>query len=212
VRHWLRKRDQGWALRASVNGLGALCTAVVLVVIAATKFMLGAWVVCILIPLMVVAFGTIHRHYAFVASRLTLALAPAVHPVRNINLLLVGGMHRGTLEALQYMKAQAGEGRAIHVEVGGESEPRIKREWDKWEKDLPLEIVPSPYRNMTENLLEYIRTVREQEGYDYVTIILPEFVVKHWWETFLHNHTALWLQVTLHNVPGVAVLNMRYQL
>lgn len=212
VRHWQRRRGPGWRYKAAINGFGATCTAVVLIVVAVTKFIYGAWVVCLLIPLLVLGFQAIGRHYRYVASRLSLERASEVRPKKNLVLLLVGGMHRGTLEALEYAKTLSAQVRAVHVEAGGEANPRIKRMWDQWEKEIPLVVIPAPYRDLTEPLLEYIRQIREQEGYDLVTVILPEFVVQNFWQSLLHNHSALWLQLRLSQVPGVAVLNMRYQL
>ena len=104
------------------------------------------------------------------------------------------------------------DGRAIHLEVGGESTPRIQRLWQEWETKIPLVVLASPYRSMTEPLVDYILNAQKEEGYDTVTVIIPEFVVDSWWESLLHNHSALWLQVLLRNVPGVALLNMRYRL
>jgi hypothetical protein len=212
VLHWLRKRDEGWRQRSIVNAIGATVTGIVLIVVAVTKFVLGAWIVVVLIPVMLLAFRAVRRHYDYVASRLTLERAGEVRPLRNLNLLLVGGMHRGTLEGLEYLKALTGDGRAIHVEVGGEATPRIQRMWSDWEEDIPLIVLESPYRSMSEPLIDYIVNAQENEGYDVVTVIIPEFVVDTWWEALLHNQSALWLQVLLRNVPGVALLNMRYRL
>lgn len=212
VRHWQRQRGPGWQYKVAINGFGAICTAVVLVVVAVTKFIYGAWVVCLLIPLLVLGFQAIGRHYRYVASRLSLERASEVKPKKNMVLLLVGGMHRGTLEALEYAKTLSAQVRAVHVETGGEANPRIKRLWDQWEKEIPLVVIPAPYRDLTEPLLDYIQQLREEEGYDLVTVILPEFVVHSFWQSLLHNHSALWLQLRLSQVPGVAVLNMRYKL
>jgi amino acid transporter len=212
VLHWRRQRGRGWQRKAIVNGFGALATGVVLVVVTVTKFAYGAWIACIIIPLLVLSFRAVRRHYDFVASRLTLEQASLVHPLRNLNVLLVGGMHRGTLEALQYARALGGEIRALHIEVAGEGSPRVQRLWDQWEKEIPLVVLPSPYRFLAGPVVDYVQKVKRDEGYDLVTVILPEFVVNHWWETLLHNHTALWLQFLLRTVPGTAVLNMRYKL
>ncbi len=212
VVHWARKRGPHWRVKAWVNGIGAVCTGVVLIVVAVTKFALGAWVVCLLIPLLVGAFRATNSHYRWVGSRLSLAAASEVRPVRNLNLLLVGGMHRGTLEALQYMKAQSHSARAVHVEVGGDPSPHIEREWQNWEREVPLVVLASPYRDLTGVLLHYIEQVRAEEGFDYVTVVLPEFAVHRWWESLLHNHTVLWLQIGLRQCPGVATLHMRYRL
>ncbi len=212
VLHWMHKRDEGWRRRAIVNAIGAVVTGIVLIVVAVTKFVLGAWIIVLLIPLLLLVFRAIRSHYDHVAERLSLAVAHEVKPRRNLNLLLVGGMHRGTLEGLEYLRALSGDGRAIHLEVGGESTPRIQRLWQEWETKIPLVVLASPYRSMTEPLVDYILNAQKEEGYDTVTVIIPEFVVDSWWESLLHNHSALWLQVLLRNVPGVALLNMRYRL
>jgi hypothetical protein len=212
VIHWVRTRTRGWRARAFVNGFGACCTAVVLVVVAVTKFIFGAWIVCLLIPALVVAFRAMRRHYDYVAERLSLSTGPKVLPAKNLSLVLVGGMHRGTLEAMEYAKALGGELRAVHVEAGGSAEPRILKMWEQYERDVPLVIIPCPYRNLAGPLIEYIDKVRKEEGYTIVTVILPEFVVDSWWESLLHNHSALVLQLILSQVPYVATLNMRYKL
>jgi amino acid transporter len=212
VIHWVRKQGPHWHHKVAVNGLGAVATGVVLIVIAVTKFALGAWIVCLLIPMLVLAFRAIGRHYSHVAARLSLENAKEVAPIKNLNLLLVGGMHRGTLQALEYARALGGPVRAVHVETGGEELPRIRRMWTDWETDIRLEILPAPFRNVTEPLVDYIQQVKAEEGFDVVTVILPEFVVDNWWQSLLHNHSALWLQFLLSRIPGVAVLNMRYKL
>ncbi|HEY3398889.1 MAG TPA: APC family permease [Armatimonadota bacterium] len=212
VVHWFRKQGPQWRYKVAVNGVGALVTGIVLIVIAVTKFIYGAWIVCLLIPVLVLAFRAIGRHYQHVAARLSLENAREAGPVKNLILLLVGGMHRGTLQSLQFARTLDAQVRAVHVETGGEEVPRIKRMWKDWEKEIPLEILPAPFRNMTEPLLDYIKRVKAEEGYDVVTVILPEFVVDNWWQSLLHNHSALWLQFLLSRIPGVAVLNMRYKL
>jgi len=184
----------------------------VLIVVAVSKFTEGAWIVVVLIPLMLLAFRAVRKHYDYVAERLSLDQSEAVKPIRNLNLLLVGGMHRGTLEGLEYLKALSDEGRAVHLEIGGEATPRIERLWPEWEDEVPLVVIQSPYRSMTDPLVDYILNAQQEEGYDLVTVIIPEFVVDTWWEALLHNQSALWLQVRLRSIPNLAVLNMRYRL
>lgn len=212
VVHWTRKRDKGWRYRAAVNTVGTVCTGIVLLVVAVTKFIYGAWVVCLLIPLAVLAFQGIGRHYRYVASRLSLERAPEVIPKKNLTLLLVGGMHRGTLEALQYVHAFPPPVRAVHIEAAGEQEPRIQRLWAQWETQIPLVVLPSPFRNLYQPLVDYIERARTEEGFDTVTVVLPEFVVDNWWQSLLHNQSALRLQLLLRRVPGVSLVNMRYRL
>lgn len=212
VRHWAREREAGWRGKAIVNGIGAAVTGIVLIVIAVTKFAYGAWIVCILVPLFVLMFRGIKRHYDYVAAHLTLEGAIAPPPARNLSILLVGGMNRGTLKGLQYAKSLGGEVRCVHVEVQGHDNPRVVRLWKQWEPDMELTVLQSPFRSYAEPLMEYIRKARDEEGYGFVTVIIPEFVVNTWWESLLHNHTAVWLQIVLRAMPRVAVLNMRYWL
>lgn len=212
VRHWLRKRGPNWRRSVVINAIGAGTTGMVLIVVAVSKFTEGAWIVVVLIPLMLLAFRAVRKHYDYVAERLSLDQSEAVKPIRNLNLLLVGGMHRGTLEGLEYLKALSDEGRAVHLEIGGEATPRIERLWPEWEDEVPLVVIQSPYRSMTDPLVDYILNAQQEEGYDLVTVIIPEFVVDTWWEALLHNQSALWLQVRLRSIPNLAVLNMRYRL
>lgn len=212
VRHWLRERKPGWRYRALVNGVGAAVTGVVLVVIAITKFAYGAWIICVVVPGLVLLFRAIRRHYDYVAEHLTLEGATAKPDVRNLNILLVGGMNRGTLNGLQYLKALRGEARCLHVEIQGHENPKVLRLWREWETDLELTVLQSPYRSYAEPLVDYIRKAQQEEGFGFVTVVLPEFVVNSVWEGLLHNHTATWLQLVLRSMPGVAVTNMRYRL
>jgi amino acid transporter len=212
VVHSLRKGDRASRMRAVVNGIGALCTGVVVVVIAVTKFTHGAWIVCLVIPGMVCMFAAVSRHYRWVAEHLTLEGAQPKPVVRNLNILLVGGMNRGTLSGLQYLKSLGGESRCLHVEIEGHENPRVLRLWREWEKDLELTVLQSPYRSYAEPLVDYIRKAQREEGFGFVTVVLPEFVVNSVWEGLLHNHTATWLQIVLRSMPGVAVTNMRYRL
>ncbi len=212
VVHWWKKRGPLWRLKIAINGTGALATGVVLVVVAVTKFSHGAWVVIILIPVLVAVFLGIEKHYRWVASRLTLERAPEVVPKKNLTLLLVGGMHRGTLEALQYVHALPAPVRAVHIEAAGEAEPRILRLWAEWETQIPLVVLPSPFRNLYQPLVDYIGRAQAEEGFDTVTVVLPEFVVDTWWQSLLHNQSALRLQLLLRRVPGVSLVNMRYRL
>lgn len=212
VVHWVRRGGPGWKAKAIVNGIGGFVTGVVLVVLAITKFVHGAWVIFVIMPIMLLGFRAIRRHYDWIASRLSLEHAPRVHPLRNLNLLLVGGMHRGTLEALEYLEGLGGDCRAVHIEAEGESQPRVQRIWHEWAQQIPLIVLESPYRNLAAPLVEYIAQVKEREGYEMITVILPEFVLNTWWESLLHNQSALWLQFLLRRVRGVSVLNMRYQL
>ena len=216
VRHWLAVREEtpNWKPRAIINGLGSAVTGVVTIVIAVTKFTTGAWVVVLVIPILVLAFLRIKRHYNEVAEHLTLDGAALPPPMKNLVLVLVGSVHRGMLEAVRYARSLAGpEGtvRAIHIETESDRpRPSFMAGWDRFGLGIPLVTLQSPYRNLDEPLVQYTDRALQEEGFDCVTLVLPEFVVTRWWEHLLHNQTALRLQVVLHGRPGVIVANYRY--
>jgi amino acid transporter len=211
VLHWLRRRGPMWAQKAVVNGVGATVTGIVLVVIAVSKFVLGAWVVMLVIPGLVLVFRRVRAHYGYVASRLTLDDYSSPTPLKTLHLLLAGGVNKGSLEGLRYLRSLQGDRRALHIHA----QPgvhTVEEKWRRWVPDVPLVAIYSPFRTLAGPLLDYIAKAKREEGYELVIVILPEFVVHGWWESLLHNHTALWLQLVLRRVPDVAIMNVRYHI
>jgi amino acid transporter len=205
VRHWHRvgrdpERSQGgrnWQWKAVVNGLGALTTGVVLVVIVATKLLHGAWVVLLLIPLFVWMFHTIKRHYLAVAEQLTLeGLEPekwTILPTRRHRKIVVpvSGMHRGTLAALQFARSLSKDVTAVVVDVEPQVTQRVQEKWPVWGHKVPLEVLESPYRSTLAPLLAYLEQVDQREPErGLAVVVLPEFVPARRWHRLLHNQTA----------------------
>lgn len=219
VRYWFREKTQGWQASALMNAIGALVTFVVLMIIAATKFLLGAWAVVIAVPLLVSLFLAIRRHYQSVAGQLTLqAIQPrsylprpkvacATHPV----IVLVGALHRGTMEALDYARAIGDEITAIHIDVGSTDREKLQRQWAELESDIPLVILDSPYRSVVTPIVEYVNSAEEHylPGI-YMTVVLPTFVTARWWENILHNQTSLLVRSALLFKRGRVVTSVRY--
>ncbi|WP_129671835.1 APC family permease [Candidatus Chloroploca sp. Khr17] len=214
VIHHLREKEPGWRLGLGINGLGAGLTAVVLVVLVMTKFTHGAWVVLVLIPLLVVIFQAIHRHYVRVAAQLSLANATKPKPVRRLTaVVLVSGLHKGTLPALQIANALAPNNvTAVTVNMDAEYTERIHARWQDWGCDVPLVVLDSPYRSLITPLLKYIAEVDGRYHDDEVMVILPEFVPAHWWEHLLHNQTGLILRTALMFRAGKIVVSVPYKL
>jgi amino acid transporter len=219
VRYWFREKTQGWQGSALMNGIGALVTFVVLLIIAATKFLLGAWAVVVAIPLLVSLFLAIRRHYQSVAEQLTLQkiqprsylprpkVACASHPV----IVLVGALHRGTMEALDYARAIGDDITAIHIDVGSTDRDKLQRHWAELEADIPLVILDSPYRSVVTPIVEYVNKAEEKylPGI-YMTVVLPTFVTARWWENILHNQTSLLVRSALLFKRGRVVTSVRY--
>jgi len=355
VRHWLRTRERGWKRSAIINGIGAVATGLVLIIVTMTKFTHGAYIVVIAIPLIVLMFKGINRHYQSVKSQLrvpdrpqrgvggtrTIVLVPKVDasvmralgyaralrpiearalfvgdensaaevrtawqerglrteleviaadgdfvdavrgyvrgieregdqfvtvvvpedvggsgmghfvrhrkelllkaamlfepqvvltdvptpmdqtldtsrpivPARNVAVLLVSGAHNATFRALDYAKAiTPSEVRAVTFNVDESATEAIMREWADAGTDVPLEVLDSPYREVTRPLLKLVRQIRAAAADTVVTVIVPEFVVSKWWHQFLHNQTALAIKASLLFEPGVVLTSIPYHL
>jgi amino acid transporter len=209
VRHWLKEPGQGSAWKAAVNGLGAVATGVVLLVIVGTKFIHGAWIVMLLIPAFVWMFHLVHHHYRTVAAQLSLeGLQPERWPEQASRrshkvVVPVSGMHRGTLAALRFARSLSKDVAAVLIDVEPNVTGRVREKWATWGHGIPLVVLDSPYRSIIAPLLAYLDQVdgREPERGPAV-VVLPEFVPARWWHHLLHNQTALMIKAVLTYRPG----------
>ena len=193
-----RLREPGWKVSAAISGVGAIVTFVVLLVVAITKGLDGAWIVVVLIPLLSMLFRSTRSHYDAVARQLSLS-GRTVDPTRRGHMVIVpiGGVQRAVVEALGYANSLSTDVRAVYVNVHPDALEALKRDWPNWGSHVKLVVLQSPYRSMTEPLLDYIDRMRIEHPDDYMTVVLPEFVVRHWWHHLLHNQSALTLKAAL---------------
>lgn len=202
VVHWYRERGPGWQPKALLNGLGALATGVALIVIGASKFAGGAWIVLLLIPLMVWLFRGIRAHYQEVGRQLRLSEdVQQIVATRHPRIVMpVAGVHRGVIEALNYARSIADDVTAVYVELDPGSGEAMRSRWQEqgMESFAKLVTVPSPYRSLIGPFLDCVDHM-DAEGEDGwpVTVLIPEFVPAHWWQFLLHNQTALPLKWAL---------------
>ena len=212
VVRWWRRRESGWQTGLIINALGAITTAVVLVVILAVKFGAGAWMVVVLLPLLVLEFRAIHKHYLGVADRLRLHVVEKL-PVRATTVLIpVAGLHKGVIRALRFAAGLKTPARAIHVATDAAAAEKLKQQWHKLDVDIPLDIVESPYRSLTAPLLEYVDNMLARDPDSFVAVIIPEFVPQHWRHVFLHNQSALLLSFALRSRPNAVLISIRHSL
>lgn len=200
VVHWLRLRDRHWWLKAALNGLGALVTAVTVLVVAVAKFAEGAWITILIIPALVFGFLRIRAHYSAIRRELSLTgLPPSLKPAPRPRVVIpISGVHRGIVDAVAFARAIATDVTAVYVELEPGSGPRIQEQWQRWWPDVPLVILPSPYRSVVGPLLDYLdRTDEEHNDGQLATLVLPEFVPARWWQAFLHSQTAWLLKAAL---------------
>jgi amino acid transporter len=204
VRHWHKEGGQGWQWKAAINGLGAVATGVVLLVIAASKFIHGAWIVILLIPAFISVFRTIEHHYVTLAEQLSLeGLGPqewvdmASHKTHKV-VVPVSGMHRGTLVALRFARSLSKDVTAVVVDVEPQFTASVREKWPVWGHDVPLVVLESPYRSTIGPLLTYLDKVDQREPErGPAVVVLPEFVPARWWHHLLHNQTALLIKTVL---------------
>lgn len=205
--------DKNWRVKMVVNGFGAVCTSVVTLVFAITKFRDGAWIVVILIPALVAFFFAINQHYKKLATQLSLTNYDIPMQIRRNRVIMpISGVHRGTLAALRYAKTLSRDVTAVHVSIDADETEKLKKKWEQWGEEIRLVILNSPYRKFLEPLLEYIRELEKiREPDEPITILVPQFIPKHWWTNFLHDRTAESLRKELLNHDGIIIIEVPYQ-
>lgn len=193
VIHWIKGKEKGWLKGIVINSAGALTTAVVLAVIASVKFVHGAWIVIVTIPVIVYLTKQVHNHYSEIARQLSLEEGDPIPAYTHHKVIVpVSGAHRAVRYALQYARVLSDDVVAIYVCFNPADSAVVKEKWQKYELDVPLLVLESPYRSVIEPLVDYINAFRTTHPGGVVTVVLPEFVPQKWWHHLLHNQTA-WL-------------------
>ena len=224
IRHWNRNlktvTDAKVRLQMirsrTINTVGACVTAVVLVIVVVSKFAEGAWIAVAAMVVIWMTMRGIHKHYQSVALELTPGPSRAERvtlPSSNVSIVLVSKLHLPTLRALAYARAtRPARLEAITVDVEEGETARLKEEWEAAGIPVPLTVVSSPYRDITQPVVAYVKRLRLESPRDIVTVFIPEYVLGHWWEQLLHNQSALRLKARLLNLRGVVVASVPYQL
>jgi amino acid transporter len=223
VIHWTRRLKTEVDLKPRhqmhrsrmINLFGAVMTGLVLVVVLITKFVVGAWIVCIAMPILFLMMKAIRRHYDNVAAELEITeeYDESMLPARNHAIVLVSKIHKPTMRALAYARAtRPSTLEAITVGVEGKEARALQEEWERRGIQVPLKMLDSPYREITQPILDYVKSLRRRSPRDVVTVFIPEYVVGHWWEHLLHNQSAFRLKARLLFKPGVMVTSVPWQL
>ncbi|GJF29237.1 DNA-binding protein [Kitasatospora sp. NE20-6] len=223
VRHWngVLRRGPGSTVRAAarrsrvINAVGAVTTALVLVIVLITKFTQGAWLAVVAAVLLWLMMRGIRRHYDAVAAELAVTdpRAESVRPSRVHGIVLVSKLHKATLRALGYAEAFHPDAlEAVTVAVEEDAVADLRAQWLEFDVPIPLKVLESPYREITKPVVAYVRERRRTSPREAVAVFIPEYVVGHWWEQLLHNQSALWLKSRLLFTPGVMVISVPWQL
>lgn len=221
VVHWWRSangslRHLSWHSLV-INGIGAIATGVVTVVVVVTKFVHGAWMVVLLIPALIGMMLAIHHHYVSVAEQLRVTTDEVRRRLRfglrrSVAIVPIASLNRASLTALAYARSIADDVVAVHVATEPESGEVLQQRWREAGLTIPLIIVESPYRELLGPLVAVIEKLHREKGAPLVTVVIPEFVTAHWWERLLHTQTAWRLRRALVQIPDLAITMVPYQL
>ena len=209
---WKTEREAGWRAHAFVNGLGAVATGIVLVIVAVTKFTEGAWLIVAVTPLLVLHFRSVRRHYQKVAAQLSLKNHAPERELHNTVILPISGVHKAVVKALRYARTLSTDVRAVYIESEPQATEQIQREWETWGEGVPLVVLRSPYRSLLRPLLEYVDEADAARPDNFVTVVLPEFVPRRWWHHLLHNQRALLIKGALLFKPNTVVTSVPFHL
>lgn len=221
IRHWTRElasetdpaRRRKMQQSRTINGIGLTFTAVVLVVVLITKFLAGAWITILAMIFFYAVMRRIKRHYDAVALELKAGDEDKVMPTRVHAMVLVSKLHKPTLRALAFARAMRPNTlEAVTVSVDDQITARLLEEWDERHFDIPLKVLHSPYRELIRPIVDYATAIRKSNPRGVVAVYIPEYVVGRWWESLLHNQSALRLKARLLFTPGVMVISVPYQL
>ena len=205
--------ESGWQLKMVVNGVGAVATLVVMFVFAITKFRDGAWIIVILVPALVLIFFQIHHHYKRLAKQLSLdAFGAPARVGRHRVILPIGGVHRGSLAALAFARALSDDVTAVYISLDPLEAEKVQHKWETWGGGVRLVVLDSPYRLLVEPLLAYLgQIIAVRQPNEMISIVVPQFVPKHWWANALHTQTALTLRMALMFKRGIVIMEVPYQ-
>ena len=214
VRRWYSLKTPRWRKSLAINAVGAVVTFVVLCVFIITKFIHGAWIVVVVVPMLVLLFREIHSHYMDVANQLSMNGLDQLQPIKHSVIVPISGLHRGTIAALEYAKSISRDNNvtAVYVDFEQEVTAKLREKWERWGAGVKLVVLPSPYRELTRPLLKYIKRMEKQQDDDVITVVLPEFIPAKWWQHILHNQSSLLLKGSLLFRENVIVTSVPYHL
>jgi amino acid transporter len=216
VMRWWRRREAGWQRSIVFNGVGAIATLVVLLVVAVTKFADGAWMVVVLLPMLIMLFRGIHAHYSQADRELAAETPIDPEEISHQVIVPIASLNQVALQTLAYARSIARGSEdvvnAVHVTDDPDQAETLRVRWEEWQCGVQLTIVESPFRSLVGPLLAYIDAMHAQHPDKTLTVVLPEMVPAHWWEQVLHNQTALRLKAALLFRPGIVVADVPYHL
>lgn len=216
LKRWIKLKSAGWRQKAVINGIGAMVTFATAVILGITKFLEGAWIVFILIPLVVYVMVSINRHYQKVAKQLKLTVNERPKEInfekqKRYVIVPIDTLNKSFLKALNYARTISSNVIVFHVSVDDEATSKLLEKWHKYDIDIPIVVKKSAYRSIAGPLVKFIESEEYAAGSkDTVTVVFPQFVVTKWWGNILHNQTALFIKTMLLRRRNIAIVTVPY--
>jgi amino acid transporter len=209
---WQKRKEPGWKSGRIVNLVGATATAIVATIVAVSRFREGAWMTGVIIVLLILAMRAVHGHYTRAARELATSTPLDPDQILHTVVVPISTVNRVARQTLAYARSISDNVTAVHVSDEEDDVEKFRSDWAKLELPINLVIIESPYRQLVGPLLRYIDEIDKQRPNDTLTVVLPEFIARHWWEHLLHNQTALRLKAALLFRPGTVVTSVPYHL
>ncbi|MEM2131249.1 MAG: APC family permease [Candidatus Woesearchaeota archaeon] len=209
----IREKKEKWKRKAFVNGLGSLMTFIALIIIAITKFFYGAWIIIVLLPIIIFIFIKIKEHYIELSKELSLDnVKPPLKfkKQKHKMIVLINSLNKASIRALEFAKNFCNDVEALHINMSGSEAKKLKEKWEKFNPDVNLIMIDSPYRRMIKPLLNYLDEIEKKDRNLNVTIVIPEFVPKRWWQFLLHNQTGLSLKTAIFFRKRTSYISVQY--
>lgn len=214
VHHW-RHREKNWVPSMMLNGFGSFVTAIVLIIIASFKFTHGAWLILVVIPIIVYAFHRTHVHYIMFARELSqshydITQCEKMHD--HVVIIPISGLHKGVMKSISYGMSISQDLRVCFVKTDEDAALRLQAQWDEKFPNLKLYVLESPYRSISEPIIDFINLVAKEHPTEMTTVIFPEFVTAKWYHQLLHNQTAWTIKMALLYKRNIVVSSVKYHL
>ncbi|SHK23797.1 amino acid/polyamine/organocation transporter, APC superfamily [Clostridium cavendishii DSM 21758] len=215
VMRWYKTKGKGWKHKAFINGVGAIITFITAIIIAINKFMHGAWLVLVLVPLAIIVMKRVNRHYKRVAAQLSLEnnYFPKFSESQAKRFIIpVASLNESVVKTINYAKCLSNDITAFHISVDDAETEKLKMKWKKYSIDIPLVVKKHEYREVVNPLVKYVTSDEFTGGNkdDMITVVIPQFITKKWWGNILHNQTALFLKRILLQHRNIAVISVPF--
>ena len=212
VVHWFRAREPGWRWKATLNGAGAIATGLVSIVQVWTKFLHGAWIIVLIIPLLIMMLRGIHQHYLHFSEEIKFTGVAPIVPLHHTVIVPCAGITKAVAGALVYATTISDDVRAVAVDVESHTTEQLRNDWNAWDVGVDLVVLESPYRSVLRPLVDYVESLRKEELGELITVVVPEIVPQRWWQHLLHNKTALYIRTAFLFKSNVVVTSVPYHL